>query len=276
MSEIDRQTEYVLGSEWHVHEGVPRGTLSRHELTSSIYPGVVHDYWVHVPARYDGSEPARVMIFQDGEKYIYEVADTTVVFDNMIHKGEIPLIVGVYVNPGRESEEHLSDPRDHFSKYEFSQRAEEYDVVSDRYARFLLEELLPEVGTEVKLRQDAGGRGLCGISSGGLCSWVAAWERPDAFSKVLSHVGSFANIRGGHVCPYLIRKSEKKPIRVFLQAGANDLDCDWGNWALANQEMASALRYKGYDYRFEFGTGGHDLIHGFSILPESLRWLWRE
>lgn len=270
------QVEYIQGPEWQVQDGVPRGKVTRRQWTGRIYPGSVRDYWVYVPAQYDGSEPARVMIFQDGERYIREDMNTSIVFDNMIHKGELPVIIGIYVNPGTESEEYLSDPRDHFEKYHLSQRCVEYDNVNDTYARFLLEEILPEVGKDLNLRQDAEGRGLCGISSGGLCAWVAAWERPDAFSKVLSHVGSFAGIRDGYLCPYLIRKADKKPIRVFLQAGANDLDCGWGNWPLANQEMASALKFKNYDYRFEYGTGGHDDLHAAAIFPESLRWLWRE
>ncbi|MCE5197724.1 MAG: alpha/beta hydrolase-fold protein [Armatimonadota bacterium] len=278
MSENSKTTNYILGPDSQVQDGVPKGALIQREWTSRIYPGTVRDYWVYVPEQYNAAEPACVMVFQDGWGYADPKGSvrTTVVLDNLIHKKEIPVIIGVFINPGRESEDFLNDPRDHFGKYEFSQRALEYDTVSDTYAWFLLEEILPEVGKDYNLRQDANGRGICGSSSGGLCAWVAAWEKPDAFSKVLSHVGSFTNIRGGHVCPYLIRRAERKPIRVFLQGGSNDMDCVWGDWALANQEMASALRFKGYDYRFEFGNGGHDLRHGGSIFPESLRWLWRE
>jgi len=139
-----------------------------------------------------------------------------------------------------------------------------------------MEEILPEVAKEYNLRTDAAARGICGSSSGGICSFTVAWERPDAFSKVLSHVGSFTDIRGGHVYPTLIRKTEPKPIRVFLQGGSNDLDNNYGNWPLANQQMAAALNFRGYDYKLVFGHGGHDRRDGAAILPESLRWLWRE
>src|SRR5262249_32889623 len=150
-----------------------------------------------------------------------------------------------------------------------------YDTLSDTYARFLEKEILPEVGKKYRLRQDAAGRAICGISSGGICAFTVAWQRPDLFSKVLSHVGSFTNIRGGDVYPGLIRKSANRPIRVFLQGGAKDLDNEHGSWPLANQQMAAALKFRGYDYRFEFGTEGHNGKHGGAILPESLRWLWR-
>jgi enterochelin esterase family protein len=140
----------------------------------------------------------------------------------------------------------------------------------------LIEEILPEVAIEYNLTTDPNGRALCGISSGGICAFTAAWERPEAFGKVLSQVGSFTNIRGGHVYPSLIRKTERKPIRVFLQDGSHDLDNMHGNWPLANQEMAAALKFAGYDYKFEFGDGGHNGKHGGAILPDSLRWLWRD
>ncbi len=272
MSENSKTTNYALRRDSQVHSDVPTGALTRHEWTSRIYPDTVRDYWVYVPAQYDPAEPACVMVFQDGWTYADPDGSVraTVVFDNLIHKHEMPVTVGVLINPGRESDEFANDPRDHFSKYEFSQRALEYDTVDDTYARFLLEEILPEIEKDYNLQRDAAGRAICGCSSGGICAWVAAWERPDAFSKVLSHVGSFTNIRGGHVCPYLIRRAEPKPIRVFLQSGANDMNCVWGDWALANQEMASALRFKAYEYVFEFGDGGHDLLHGGSIFPESL------
>lgn len=270
--------EYVLGPDSQVQSGVPQGEVTRFEMTSRIYPGTHRDYWVYVPAQYNPAEPSCVMVFQDGQGYADPNGNVraTVVFDNLIHRGEVPVTIGVFVNPGEESKEYQNDPRDFFEKYPLSQRALEYDVLSDTYARFLLEEVLPKVGKDWNLRQDAEGRAICGVSSGGICAWTVAWERPDAFSKVLSHCGSFADIRGGHVYPYLIRKAERKPIRVFLQGGRNDLDCVWGNWALVNEEMASALNYKGYDYKFVMGDGEHGVKHGGSIFPESLRWLWRD
>ena len=126
------------------------------------------------------------------------------------------------------------------------------------------------------MTDDPNERAICGISSGGICSWTVAWERPDAFRKVLSHVGSFTNIRGGHVYPALIRKTEPKPIRIFLQDGSGDLDNRHGNWPLANQQMAASLKFADYDYKFVYGDGGHNSKHGGAILPDSLRWLWRD
>jgi enterochelin esterase family protein len=173
-----------------------------------------------------------------------------------------------FINPG-------NIPGDQGGKAR-SNRSFEYDTLSDQYVRFLEKEILPEVAKKYNLRRDAAGRAICGISSGGICAFTAAWERPDLFSKVLSHVGSFTNIRGGDVYPGKIRKTEKKPIRVFLQDGSGDLDNLHGNWPLANQQMALALKFMKYDYKFEFGDGGHNGKHGGAILPESLRWLWRE
>ena len=152
----------------------------------------------------------------------------------------------------------------------------EYDTLSDRYARFLETEILPEVGKEYRLRHDAGGRAIAGISSGGICAFTVAWERPDLFSKVLSHVGSFTNIRGGDVYPGKIRKTPRKPIRVFLQDGSGDLDNAHGSWPLANLQMDKALKFAGYDYKFVYGDGAHNGKHAGAILPDALRWLWRD
>jgi enterochelin esterase family protein len=228
------------------------------------------DYWMYVPKQYDGSSPACVMVFQDGKSYVDENGQfrTPIVFDNLSHKKEMPVTIGLFINPGEFPAEGEKKPR--------SNRSFEYDTLSDQYARFLLDEMLPELGEHYKLTDQADGRAICGISSGGICAWTVAWERPEAFSKVLSHVGSFTNIRGGHVYPALIRKTTPKPIRIFLQDGANDLDNAHGNWPLANQEMAAALKFAKYDYKFEFGEGAHNGNHGGAILPDSLRWLWRD
>jgi len=211
------------------------------------------------------------MIFQDGGGYVGEKGSfrTPIVFDNLIHKKEMPVTIGIFIQPG-------TVPGSGPGKKARSNRSFEYDRLSDQYALFLEKEILPEVSKKYNLRQDAAGRALCGISSGGICAFTAAWERPDLFSKVLSHVGSFTNIRGGDVYPSLIRNTEKKSIRVFLQDGSGDLNNLFGSWPLANQSMASALKLMNYDYRFEFGTGGHNGQHGGAILPESLKWLWRE
>lgn len=263
--------DYQLGPDSMVHEGVPQGTVTKHSWKSEkVYPGTVRDYWVYVPKQYDGAQPANLMVFQDGGAYVDPKGQfrTTTVFDNLIHKQEMPVTIGIFISPG------TIPPADDGQKPR-SNRSFEYDSLGDQYARFLLEEILPEVGKEYKLTSAASGRAICGISSGGICAWTVAWERPDAFSKVLSHVGSFTNIRGGHVYPALIRKTERKPIRVFLQDGSSDLDNVHGSWPLANQEMAAALKFARYDYRFEFGDGGHNGKHGGALLPESLRWLWR-
>jgi enterochelin esterase family protein len=154
-------------------------------------------------------------------------------------------------------------------------RSVEYDTLGDAYVRFLLDELLPEALAGLTISSDPAQRTICGMSSGGICAFNAAWERPDVFGKVISHVGSFTNIRGGHVYPSRVRAAAPKPLRVFLQGGAKDLDREAGNWPAANFDMATALALKGYDYRFEFGAGAHDLKHGAAVFPATLRWLWR-
>ena len=257
------------------HPDVPRGEVSQYEWRSSVFPDTVRRYWVYVPAQYDGSSPAALMVFQDGHAYVSEEGQfkVPVVFDNLIHQGHMPVTIGLFVSPGHLKVELPATPG---WRPRAENRSLEYDSLSDQYARFLLEEMLPELAKQYALRDAPEARAICGISSGGICAWTAAWERPDAFGKVLSHVGSFTNIRGGHVYPALIRKSSRRPIRAFLQGGAADLDNAHGSWPLANQQMAAALRFRDYDYRFEFGNGGHNGEHGGAILPDSLRWLWRD
>jgi enterochelin esterase family protein len=247
--------------------GVPKGTVTQMpKWESQIFGGTTRDWWVYVPAQYSPAAPAAVMVFQDGAGYKDYVP---VVFDNLIAKRDIPVTVGIFIQPGV-----FKDGR--------ANRSFEYDTLSDQYARFLLEEILPEVEKTVKLRHDAASRAIAGLSSGGICAFTAAWERPDAFSRVVSWIGSFTNIasgktvrEGGHNYEALVRKTPKKPIRVFLQDGSNDLDNANGNWPLANQTLAKALAYAGYDYRFEFGHGFHSNRHGRAMLPDTLRWLWR-
>jgi enterochelin esterase family protein len=265
---------YKLGPDSERHEGVPQGVVTKHEWKSHVFADTMRNYWVYVPKQYDAAKPACVMVFQDGHTYVDEHGDfrVPVVFDNLINKKEIPVTIGIFIDPGNKPDKLNGNA------WNSSNRSFEYDTLSDQYARFLLEEILPEVGKDYKLTDRAEGRAIGGISSGGICAFTVAWERPDAFSKVLSHVGSFTNIRGGHVYPALIRKTKAhpKPIRVFLQDGSHDLDNDAGNWPLSNQQMALALKFAGYDFRFEFGTEAHNGKHGGAILPESLRWLWRD
>jgi enterochelin esterase family protein len=264
--------DYTLGLDSQRQEGVPQGMVTKHQWTESeVFPGTERDYWVYVPKQYDAAKPACVMVFQDGGNYVNETGQfrVPIVFDNLIHRGEMPVTIGIFINPGvvPASSPDAATRRN---------RSFEYDSLGDQYAKFLLDEILPAVSKDYNLTADPDGRAIGGISSGGICAWTVAWERPDAFRKVLSHVGSFTNIRGGHVYPALIRKTEPKPIRVFLQEGENDLDNLHGNWPLANRQMAASLKFAGYDYEFVMGTEGHNGKHGGAILPESLRWLWRD
>ncbi len=251
----------------------PRGKITEHAFADSkIFPGTSRKYWVYVPAQYDGNTPAALMVFQDGQGYQAPQGGSRVpaVFDSLIHKKEMPVTVGLFMQPGEfpNQLDKAGKPR--------SNRSFEYDTLSEHYARFLESELLPEIGKNYKLRRDAAGRGICGISSGGICAFTVAWERPDLFGKVLTHVGSFTNIRGGDAYPGLIRKNDVKPIRCYLQDGTGDLDNLHGSWPQSNQQMASALRYMGYDYKFAMGDGGHNGKHGAAVMAESLRWLWRD
>lgn len=261
---------YRHGPDSEEQPGVPRGMVTKMGAWSSkVFPGTVRDWWIYVPAQYDGTTPARVMVFQDGEWYARSGGDfrVPVVLDNLIHKKQMPVTIALFLNPG-------VFPPDKAGAKPRSNRSFEYDSLSPQYATFLEKEILPYVGKQYKLRGDAAGRGIGGISSGGICAFTVAWQRPDLFSKVLSHVGSFTNIRGGDAYPGIIRKTDRKPIRVFLQAGKNDLDNQHGHWPLANLQMDAALRFKGYDHRFVLGEEGHNGKHGGAILPESLRWLW--
>jgi gluconolactonase len=263
--------EYVLGPDSQRREGVPKGAVTKHTWTSKIFPGTTRDWWTYVPAQYKQDKPAAVMVFQDGAGFINEQGRfrVPIVFDNLIHKGEMPVTIGVFINPGILPA--LSG--DQQNRYN---RSYEYDGLGDRYARFLIEEILPEVAKQYNISKDPNDRAIGGSSSGGIAAFTAAWERPDAFRRVLSFIGSYTNLRGGQIYPTLIRKTEPKPLRVFLQDGSNDLNIYAGSWYLANQEMAWALEFAGYDSKFVVGTEGHNANHGSAILPDALRWLWRD
>ena len=258
-------------------DGAPRGKVTDHVWKDSkVYPGTIRRYSVYVPAQYDGQQPAALMVFQDGHAYVSEQGEfrVPIVFDNLIHKGEMPITIGVFIDPG-----HLSDelPPQRGWRPTPKNRSVEYDSLGPKYAEFLLTEILPAVGKDYKITRDPTRRAICGISSGGICAWTVAWERPDQFRRVLSHVGSFVDIRGGHVYPSLIRKhADVKPLRIFLQDGSHDLDNRMGHWPLANQQMAKALAFRDYDFKFVYGEGGHNGNHGGAILPDSIRWLWRD
>jgi len=254
--------------------GVPKGTLTEHEWNDSkIFPGTVRKYSVYVPKQYDGKTPACVYVSQDGVLY-----KAPTVFDNLIHKKEMPVTIGIFIRPGTKPLKpgEVAPKRPDGRPAPPSNRSFEYDSLGDQYARFLLEEILPEVGKKYNLTTNPEGRAIGGASSGGICSWTVCWERPDQFRKAFTTIGSYTNIRGGHVYPALIRKTERKPIRVSVQSGVDDVKNQFGDWPLANKQMATALKFAGYDHRFDFGEGAHNSKHGGSIFPEVMKWLWRD
>jgi enterochelin esterase family protein len=257
----------------------PQGTVHRYEdwQSASIYAGTRRTVSVYLPPG-NPSGPLALMVFQDGDGYLARegAIRAQTVFDNMIAKGELDPLVGVFVNPGVPMDVQPPAQGERPNPKIMRQRSIEYDTCNERYATFLTEEVIPFVTNEhgLDLTDDPARRAICGISSGGICAFNAAWHDPNAFGNVISHCGSFTNIRGGHQYPYLIRSTERKPIKVFLQSGAMDANIILGSWPLANQQIADSLEYAGYDYRFEFGTGGHSLRHGGALFAETLRWLW--
>ncbi len=284
--------EFKHGPDSEYHEGVPKGKVEQQpRWLSKIFPGTERDWWIYVPAQYDPATPANVMVFQDGGGPVSATGEmrVPVVFDNLIHKKELPVTIGIFINPGvlpstdmstievevpgkdgapaKKEKRPVKQPRQN--------RSFEYDSMGDRYARFLIEEILPEVEKKYKLTQDPAGRALCGQSSGGSCAFTAAWERPDVFGKVVSGIGSFTSIHGCNAYPDLIRKMEPKPIRIYMQDGDHDLDIFVGSWWHANMDMAAAFRFMGYDYFFLQGHDGHNGKQLGVNFPDAMRWLWR-
>lgn len=264
---------YPVLPESLIKKDIPKGTLTAMpRWKSKVFEATERDWWVYAPSQYSDDKPACLMIFQDGGSYTNFVPT---VFDNLIAKNEMPVTIAVFLNPG-----FYPDNR----KAPNAQRSFEYDTLSPLYSRFLVEEIIPEVEKKYKLRKEASSKAIAGASSGGICAFTAAWERPDVFGKVVSWIGSFTGIasgrthkEGGNNYPVIIRKTRPiKPIRVFLQDGENDLDNANGNWFIANQDMARALRFSGYDYQIVTGKGGHSMAHGRAIFPDTLRWLWRD
>lgn len=294
LSAAPADDQYVLGPDSLPKEGVPRGqVVPMPPFHSEIYKGTTRQWWLYVPAQYDAARPACVMVVQDGgsadgNQKQAGPQSLTYVFDNLIAAGQMPVTVGIFISPGE------FPPKEAGAKA-VSNRSVEYDTPDDTYARFLLEEILPEVGKKYHLTDKPEERAIAGGSSGGICAFKVAWERPDTFRKVVSFIGSFTNIRGGYGYPSHIRQTQpdaaktayntpqlktlleqRRSVRVFLQDGRNDLDNQWGNWPLANQEMASALKFAGWDYQFVFGEGTHSDKQIASIYPDVLRWLWRD
>ncbi|OJW16293.1 MAG: gluconolactonase [Planctomycetales bacterium 71-10] len=251
---------------------VPKGEVQKHVFeVSAVFPGTVRDYWVYIPRQYDPSKPACLFVCQDGVQY-----NAPAVFDELIEKKEIPVLIGVFVMHGRVKA--TSDGAlDRFN------RSYEYDGLGDGYARFLIEELLPEVeklksedGRPVRISRDPNDRAIGGSSSGAVCAFTAAWERPDAFRRVFSAIGTYVGLRGANDYPTLIRKFEPKPLRVFLEDGSNDLNIYGGDWWMANQEMERALTFAGYEVAHAWGDGPHSSKHATEIFPDAMRWLWKD
>lgn len=260
---------YPVPPEAQPQDGVPRGrVLGPFDFESQIFPGTTRQYGLYVPANYDKKSPPCLMVVQDGMGKAKGWRLTTVL-DNLIHSGDIPPQLGIFVSPGIVPAAN-ADAQPRFN------RSFEYDGLGDRYARFLVEELLPEVRKTFVFSDDPNDRCIAGSSSGAICALTAAWERPDQFRRVFSTVGTYVGLRGGNEYPTLIRKTEPKPIRIFLQDGSNDLDLYGGSWWNANQTMLSAFRYAGYDVKHVWGEGGHNNKHGAAVLPEALKWLWRD
>ena len=338
--------KYELTEDSLPQDGVPKGTVTKYSWTTSeIYPGTTRDYWIYVPAQYEPSRPACLMLFFDGQFFKDQVS---VVFDNLIHKKLMPVTIGLFVNPGENSQPQINVDRSAgsapllsgrtitsiFDNIEFTwkfgeggkiqvkegkggkefpgtyeqegqwvhiwagedefwavydgkafevigspdNRGIEYDTLGDRNARFIIEEIILEVAKEYNLVKDPEGRATCGFSSGGSAAFNVAWERPDYFSKVLSHCASYTNCRGGHAYPSMVRNTRGNPkqLRVFIQGAENDLNIKEGSWTIGNLKMESALKFARYDHKFVMGNGGHGMFHGFSIMPESMKWLWRD
>jgi sugar lactone lactonase YvrE len=269
--------DYSLGPDSQPNPAVPKGTVTKLKLApGKFFPGTPHDYSIYVPAQYDAARPAAFMVFLDGAGALGNGVRVPTVFDNLIAKHDLPPIIGIFVDPGVLPA--LSDSAQ--SRFE---RVFEYDSLSDRYARFLIEELIPAVAAKYNLSKDPNAHAIYGVSTGAVGAFMAAWNRPDQFHRVLSIIGTYVAMKGADSLPALIRKTEPKPLRVFLQEGKNDHIVPAepfgtfyaGSWPINNQVMYEALQYSGYDVKFELGTDGHNGRHGAAILPDALRWLWR-
>jgi enterochelin esterase-like enzyme len=276
---------YRLGPDSLEQEGVPKGKIrGPFTLPSDVFPGTSHTYWVYVPAQYDPSVPASLMIFNDGQAFLAPEGDARAqnVMDNLIFRREIPVMVGVFINPGRRPDQPEPTPKEWGDKN--TNRPVEYNSLDDRYPRVVVEELLPVLYKDYNITKNPEHHGIGGASSGAIAAFTVAWERPDQFRKVLSIVGSFTNLRGGNVYPELVLKSDKKPIRVFLQDGRNDnraLRPDGSydatrDWFFQNVRLMRALTEKGYELNYSWGIGKHGQKQGGAIMPEMMRWLWRD
>jgi sugar lactone lactonase YvrE/enterochelin esterase-like enzyme len=264
---------YQPGPDSKPQPGVPKGEILKFTFDQSkIYPGTTRDYWIYVPAQYKADAPACVYVQQDGIRFA-----APAVFDNLINRKEMPVTIAVFVAPGVLKTADANTALDRFN------RSYEYDGLGDAYVRFLLDELLPDVETKrttdgraIKLSHDGNDRAIGGESSGAIAAFTAAWERPGAFSRVFSAIGTYVDLRGGLRYPTLIRKYEPKPIRIFMQDGSNDLNIYGGDWWMANQTMERALTFAGYEVEHAWGDGGHNGKQSTMIFPDAMRWLWKD
>ena len=277
-------SQYRLGPDSTAQEGVPKGEVrGPFTIPSAVYPGTQHTYWVYVPAQYDAKRPAALMVFQDGHAYLNPQGEmrATNVMDNLIYRREIPVMLGVFVNPGRTPAQPEPDDREWGDRT--TNRPEEYNRPDDKYARVVVDELLPDLERSFSVSKDPEMRGIGGTSSGAIAAFKTAWERPNAFRKVLSVVGSFVNLRGGDAYPERVLSSKKKPLRVFLCDGRNDnrgtLRGPYDprdDWFLQNVRLKDALARKGYDVNYAWGLNTHGGAYGKVVFPEMMRWLWRD
>lgn len=275
---------YKLGPDSLPQEGVPKGKLiGPTTLPCEVYPGTSHTYWVYVPAQYEATRPAALMIYNDGQAMISMNGDVRVpnVFDNLIFRREMPVTIGVFINPGRRPDQPEPSPRDWGDRN--TNRPTEYNTPDDKYARVIVDELMPVLAKQYNISKDPEMHAIAGASSGGIAAFSVAWERPNEFRKVISVVGSFVNLRGGQVYPERVMASEKKPIRMFFQDGVNDnralrgdkYDAD-RDWHLQNVRLVEAMTKKGYDVNYTWGIGLHGQKQGGAIMPEMMRWIWRD
>jgi gluconolactonase len=264
---------YAIDSASIEQPGIPKGELLHFKFDSSkVFPGTTREVWIYIPVQYKADKPACVYVNQDGIQW-----KAPTVFDNLIHSGQMPVTIGVFVTPGRV----LADNNP--NAVHRHNRSFEYDGLGDAYARFLLEELFPAIekkkagdGRKIMLSKSGNDRAIGGSSSGAVCAFTAAWERPDAFSRVFSAIGTYTGLRGADRYPILIRKYEPKPIRIFLQDGTNDLNIYAGDWWKANEMMERSLSFAGYEVNHVWGEGDHNNEHGTAVFPQAMRWLWKD
>jgi enterochelin esterase family protein len=273
---------YKLGPDSQPMEGVPKGTISGAKvIPSQVFPGTQHTYYVYVPAQYDPAKPTPVMIFNDGQAMMKAPGDVQGqnVMDNLIYRREIPVMIGVFINPGRRPDQPEPPEPDGGWGDKTTNRPDEYNTPKDRYARVIVEELMPALKKEYNISPDPDLHGIMGASSGGCAAFATAWFRPNDFHKVITIVGSFTDLRGEYIYPELVAESEKKPIRIFMQDGRNDNRSPANlkrDWFYQSVRLMEALTKKGYEVNYTWGIGNHGQKQGGAVFPEMMRWLWRD